>query len=431
MSFSWQEGNRIRLLENGEAFFPRVFEAIGEARKEILIETFILFEDKVGLALREALIDAAGRGVKIELTLDGFGCADLSVEFLQGLTEAGVKVHFFDPRSKVMGVRTNVFRRLHRKLVVIDVERAFIGGINYSADHLGDFGPQAKQDYAIEVEGPVVSDMHRAALLMLGYGQQSKKRWWRRVRATAPVWAQNNVPKGDAKALLVVRDNGNHRNDIEEHYLKAIRSARSRLIIANAYFFPGYRLLRELRNAARRGVQVTLIMQGEPDMPIAKMAARMLYNYLLRDGVRVYEYCQRPLHGKVALVDREWATVGSSNLDPLSLSLNLEANLIVRDATFNRELYDCLQRLAKDHCKQISLEKMVKGYFWRAPLVFLIFHFLRHFPSFTALLPAHSPTLKPFQLPETSCDAPACQPSREVTSHPATGDRISEPEKTS
>lgn len=431
MSFTWRDGNRIRLLENGEAFFPRVFECIREAREEVLIETFILFEDKVGLALREALIEVAQRGVRVELTVDGYGSADLGVDFLKGLTEAGVKVHFFDPSSRPLGLRTNVFRRLHRKLVVIDVQRAFIGGINYSADHLGDFGPQAKQDYAIEVEGPVVSDMHRAALLMLGHADQPKRRWWRRVRATAPARAQNNVPKGDAKALLVVRDNGHHRNDIEEHYLKAIRSARSRLIIANAYFFPGYRLLRELRNAARRGVQVTLIMQGEPDMPIAKMAARMLYNYLLRDGVRVFEYCQRPLHGKVALVDREWATVGSSNLDPLSLSLNLEANLIIRDATFNRELYDCLQRLAKNHCKQISLEKMVKGYFWRAPLVFLIFHFLRHFPSFTALLPNHSPILKPVQLPGASCGATACQTvegSHEAHEPERIPERISEPE---
>ncbi|WP_263145791.1 cardiolipin synthase ClsB [Pseudomonas sp. RIT-PI-AD] len=400
MSFSWQEGNRIRLLENGEAFFPRVFEAIGEARKEVLIETFILFDDKVGKALQEVLIAAARRGVRVEISLDGYGSAELTLEFLRELTEAGVKVHFFDPRSKVLGMRTNLFRRLHRKLVVIDVERAFIGGINFSADHLGDFGPEAKQDYAVEVEGPVVSDMHRAALLMLANGAQPKKRWWRRVRATAPARAQNSGHKGDARALLVVRDNVNHRNDIEEHYLKAIRSANFRLMIANAYFFPGYRLLRELRNAARRGVKVTLIMQGQPDMPIAKMAARMLYNYLLRDGVQVYEYCQRPLHGKVALVDHEWSTVGSSNLDPLSLSLNLEANLVIRDHAFNQHLYERLQQLAAEHCKSISLEKMVQGYFWRAPLVFLIFHFLRHFPAIAGVLPAHSPKLKPFRLPD-------------------------------
>src|SRR5690606_6806999 len=145
-------------------------------------------------------------------------------------------------------------------------------------------------------------------------------------------------------------------------------------------------LLREMRGAARRGVQVQLILQGQPDMPIAKFAARMLYNYLLRDGVQIFEYCTRPLHGKVALVDDEWATVGSSNLDPLSLSLNLEANLIIRDRTFNQELYQRLSRLMEEHCRSISLERILRGHFWRAPLIFVYFHVLRHFPALINLL---------------------------------------------
>src|SRR5690606_37234668 len=140
---------------------------------------------------------------------------------------------------------------------------------------------------------------------------------------------------GEAAAIFVTRDNGRHRNDIEQHYLAAIRSARSEILIANAYFFPGYRLLRELRNAARRGVRVGLVLQGEPDMPMVRAASKLLYDYLLSAGVEIHEYCQRPLHGKVAIVDEDWSTVGSSNLDPLSLSLNLEANVVIRDRAFN------------------------------------------------------------------------------------------------
>lgn len=168
-------------------------------------------------------------------------------------------------------------------------------------------------------------------------------------------------------------------------------------MVANAYFFPGYRLLRELRNAARRGVQVTLIMQGQPDMPLVRLCSRLLYNYLLRDGVVIHEYCQRPLHGKVALVDSEWATVGSSNLDPLSLSLNLEANLIIRDPAFNQQLHDHLQQLADAKCKRVTLQRITRGHWWRAPLIFLSFHFLRHFPAIAGWFPAHSPRIKSLQ----------------------------------
>ncbi len=385
MKFSWRDGNRLQLLENGEAFFPRVFEAIRQAKKEILLETFIIYQDKVGNELRDVLMEAAERGVRIDITLDGYGCADLTEEYISGLTSAGVRVHLFDPQPKFMGMRTNLFRRLHRKIVVIDGERAFVGGINYSADHLADFGPEAKQDYAVEIEGPAVDDIHRFALKTIAPREQVR-RWWQR-RAQESIGRTYNHSRGNARVLLVTRDNENHRNDIEEHYLEAIRSAQSHLLIANAYFFPGYRVLREIRNAARRGVRVRLVM---------------LYNYLLRDGVQIFEYCRRPLHGKVALADHDWATVGSSNLDPLSLSLNLEANVLIRDPVFNRQLHERLDLLIQDHCKTVSLERMVRGYFWRAPLVFLIFHFLRHFPSMIAKLPAGKPRLAVIEPPADS-----------------------------
>ena len=392
MSPDWQDGNAVRLLENGEDFFPRVFAAIEQARREILLETFILFEDKVGNQLHRVLIAAARRGVRVEMTVDGFGSAQLTPAFICALTAVGVRVRMFDPGSRLAGMRLNLFRRLHRKILVVDGQRAFIGGINFSADHLADFGPEAKQDYAVEVQGPVVADIHAFALDAIASTAPARHAWRRRAERL-PERSPTLSPQGEAKALFVCRDNQEHRNDIEQQYLQAIRAARSRVVIANAYFFPGYRLLRELRNAARRGVEVRLILQGQPDMPIAKLLARLLYNDLLRDGVQIHEYCQRPLHGKVALVDQEWSTVGSSNLDPLSLSLNLEANLLIRDPAFNQELNQRLEQLVARHCKRMVLERMVRGYFWRAPLIFLAYHFLRTFPAMAGWLPAHQPHL--------------------------------------
>ncbi|MFF7110663.1 cardiolipin synthase ClsB [Pseudomonas sichuanensis] len=392
MKQPWCDGNHVELLINGEQYYPRVFEAMAQAREEILLETFIIYDDKVGQPLRQALIDAARRGVRVEVAVDGYGTADLPDDFISSMTEAGVRFHSFDPQPRLAGMRTNLFRRLHRKILVIDGKRAFIGGINYSADHLGDFGPQAKQDYAVEVVGPVVAQVHAATCRMLAPVLETANR------------VEPTRAAGSARALLVERDNCHHRNDIEVCYLQAIREARQRIVVANAYFFPGYRLLRELRNAARRGVEVTLILQGQPDMRWVRALSRLLYNYLLRDDVRIHEYCQRPLHGKVALVDNDWSTVGSSNLDPLSLSFNLEANLLIRDRAFNEYLYQHLSDLSRDHCKSVTLERMVRGYWWRAPLIFLGFHITRYFPRIAGWFPAHRQRLQSLQ---TDSEAPA------------------------
>ncbi|MDP1566224.1 MAG: cardiolipin synthase ClsB, partial [Polaromonas sp.] len=311
MSSRWVPGNKFTLLENGEEFFPRVFECIAAAQREVLLETFILFEDKVGKALQEALLTAARRGVQVDITIDGYGSPDLSPGYISALTSAGVRVHVFDPSPRLWGYRTNLFRRMHRKIVVVDGQRAFVGGINYSADHLADFGPEAKQDYAVEVEGPLVAEIGQYARAQLQIGQpQAGGRFRRFLTRKAAQPALPSLPAaGNADAMLVTRDNRDHKSDIERHYRIAIRGARQRIIIANAYFFPGYRLLREMRRAARRGVEVTLILQGMPDMPIVKVAAGLLYHYLLKAGVRIFEYCDRPLHGKVALMDDAWSTV--------------------------------------------------------------------------------------------------------------------------
>ncbi|MDW5441266.1 cardiolipin synthase ClsB [Polaromonas sp. SM01] len=393
----WIGGNHFTLLENGEAFFPRVFASIAAAQREVLLETFILFEDKVGTALQAALLTAARRGVQVDLTIDGYGSPDLSTAFISALTQAGVRVHVFDPQPRLWGFRTNLFRRMHRKIVVVDGARAFVGGINYSADHLADFGPLAKQDYAVEIEGPLVANIHYFVRAQLLIGQRHPHRYRRHLfrRTPAPSASSSLPAAGSAEALFVTRDNREHQNDIERHYRIAIRGARRRIIIANAYFFPGYRLLKALRKAARRGVEVQLILQGEPDMPIVKTAANMLYHHLLGAGVKIYEYRERPLHGKVALTDDEWSTVGSSNLDPLSLSLNLEANVIIKDRAFNQQLGEHLTQLMESSCKQIHAADLTESGAWVTLRSFFVFHLLRRYPAWFGWLPAHTPRLMP------------------------------------
>jgi len=389
MKVRWHPGNTVRLLENGEQYFPRVFETIDNARHEIIIETFILFEDKVGIALRDRLVAAARRGVRVELTVDGYGSPTFSDRYLESLRAAGVCMRIFDRCPRIWGFRTRLFRRLHRKIIVIDGRIAFVGGINFSADHLEDFGDQAKQDYSIELIGPAVGDIRSAARKLIDDHEPARD-----VDGSWPPPSPERRPaQGDTRVALVTRDNSEHTGDIEWHYRVAIRAARKRIVIANAYFLPGYRLLKALRDAARRGVDVRLILQGHPDMPLVTAATRSLYGYLLPEGVTILEYCRRPLHGKVAVVDDQWATVGSSNLDPLSLWLNLEANVLVQDRDFNALLHERLEKLAANHCARIESDGPIAGGRLRPLLGVILFHLLRHFPRVAGWLPAHAQTI--------------------------------------
>lgn len=419
----WTHGNRLALLENGEGYYPRVFDAIARARREVLLETFILFDDAVGRRLQQALLQAARNGAEVHVLVDGWGSPDLGPGMLDPLHDAGVHLRTYDPARGWLRRRLNLFRRMHRKLVVVDGAIAFVGGINFSADHLAQHGPKAKQDYAVEITGPLVAQV-RALCREAARSPQPQhraRRWrWPHERTEPPLGAAAPSASG-ASAALVTRDNGRHRRDIELQYRTALRRAQQRAVIANAYFFPGHSLLRDLRRAARRGVRVDLIVQGEPDMAIARFATSMLYGHLVRAGVRVHEYCERPFHGKVAVVDDQWATVGSSNLDPLSLALNLEANVIVRDAAFARGLRERLDALIEQACQPVRLEPATRLSSALAQLRgFFVFHFLHRFPAWVERLPQRDAKVEPLR-PERR--APPTPPATPALDAPASGER--------
>ncbi len=381
MTATWVPDNRITLLENGEAYYPRVFEVIRQAREEVLLETFILFDDKVGHQLRDALVTAAQNGAKVHVLIDGWGSPDLSTQFTQPMFDAGIDLRAFEPVRKLFGARINILRRMHRKLVVVDGTTAFVGGINYSIDHLAEFGPMAKQDYAVELQGPVVEQIHAFCRASLKSPQPRNVRWWKRTHGHGAV--RSVATSGDVPVCaFLTRDNASHRDDIERQYRHALRAAKQRVLIANAYFFPGWRLLKDLRSAAKRGVQVDLILQGTPDQAWVKTAAELLYAHVTRAGVKIHEYSERPLHGKVAVIDGEWATVGSSNLDPTSLGLNLEANVFMHDRVFAAHLTERLEHLIEHQCKVIEVSTPGRWKsLWYQFRTALVFHFLRRYPT--------------------------------------------------
>jgi len=334
-------GNKLELLESSAGYFPALLAAIDHAQTEIHLETYIFQDDVTGRAVATALSRAAQRGVAVRVLVDGFGSRNFAAGLGAAMTRDGVEVMTYRPEAGNLPLRRHRLRRLHRKLSVFDGRLAFVGGINMLDDLDGGLSTAPRFDYAVRVEGPLVKPVHATMRHVWRL-----VRWARLGRRPPPPAAMPRGPEvsGSVVAALLVRDNLRHRRDIESAYLAAIESAQNEIIIANAYFLPGRRLRRALLQAAGRGVKITLLLQGRVEYFLQHYATQSLYDRLLRAGVRVFEYVPGYLHAKVAVIDGEWATVGSSNIDPFSLLLAREANLVVRDTAFATQLRSSLQQ---------------------------------------------------------------------------------------
>lgn len=367
-------GHHLHLLQNGAELFPAMVNAIERARQWVHVETYIFEFANDALKVAEALERAAFRGVTVRLVLDGVGTPRVPQTWARRLTVAGVDWRVYAPLGVVGLLIPSRWRRLHRKLCVVDGVVGFCGGINL-IDDLDDVVlgrlSAPRLDFALQVSGPLVTDMQDAM----------ERLWWRlqairqaRRREFRSAWAalREGLPalSGDepllphpgeknATAALLLRDNVRHRHDIERAYLKAIGEARHEIVIANAYFIPGRKLRRALTLAASRGVRVRLLLQGKYEHFLQYHAARPVYQWLLSAGIEIQEYAPSALHAKVAVVDGRWATVGSTNLDPLSLLLAREANVVTTHRGFTRDLRDRLDHLMRTAGDAVSLSKLL------------------------------------------------------------------------
>ncbi len=343
-------GNRLALLKNGAGYFPALLDAIAQTRREIHLESYIFEMDAVGLRVAHALIDAAERGVRVRVLVDGIGSKDFDEDLRDRMLRAGIAVLFFRPEISPWRFKRARLRRMHRKIVVIDACVAFVGGINVVDDRTGQEDAEVRYDYAVRVEGPVLTEICKAVGRLWLLVHWSRLRHRPRVQRPLPACI---AEAGEQSAAFLVRDTLRHRDDIEKAYLAAIAEARREIIIANAYFLPGRRFRKALTDAAARGVRVVLLLQGRTDHRLVRWAAHALYGHFLTHRVEVYEYHASEMHAKVAVIDDDWATVGSSNIDPFSLMLAREANLVMRDAEFNRELRASL--LAALECGGVAI----------------------------------------------------------------------------
>ena len=365
--------HELTLLEGGEALFPAMVEAIDAARSEVMLETYIFDFTRSALSVAVVLERAAARGVTVRVVVDGVGTGEIPEGWRIRWAAAGVRWRIFNPARGWRLLLPRGWRRLHRKLCVVDGDVAFCGGINLLDDHHDpNHGvlAQPRLDFAVRVRGPLVRDVHDTMTRL----------WWRlqaarKVRMVDPEGAlaavraaaragveepthSRRLPHG-ARASLVLRDNLRFRRRIESTYRVAISQARREIVIANAYFVPGVQLQRALLRAAQRGVKITLLLQGRYEYFMQYHASRAVYGPMLAAGIEIVEYEASFLHAKVAVMDTPHgalSTVGSSNLDPFSLLLAREANVFVRDDRFAAELLAELRRAIADHGRRVEPE---------------------------------------------------------------------------
>jgi len=344
-------GNSVTLLRNGAEYFPVLLEAVALAEREIWLETYIFADDDTGRRVADALIGASRRGVDVRVLVDGWGARHyLTPTLAQRLINGGVDLLKYRPEVMPWHFRSHRLRRLHRKLCHVDGRVAFVGGINVIDDMNTPGHTPPRVDFAVCVRGPLVVPI-----------AQTMQRVWAIVEVTqlrhsdVPFFPDEEPAEnaGTQVAKFTIRDNLRHRRDIERAYLAALRTSRREIIIATAYFFPGVRFRRALLSAAARGVKVTLLLQARVEFRLLHHASRALYGQLLAAGVAIQEYHRSFLHAKVAVVDGQWATVGSSNIDPYSFLMAREANVFVRDPVFASGLRTELAKMIEEGSRPV------------------------------------------------------------------------------
>ena len=375
-----RDGHEIVLLEGADAYFAELVAAMDAARSQIHMETYIFDLHGEAQAVALALERAALRGVRVWLMVDGVGTGHLPSPWPERFARAGVEWRLYSPLGALGLLIPSRWRRLHRKLAVMDGQVAFCGGINVLDDRYDPHHGRLEHprfDFAVRARGALVQQVQET-MTQLWWRQQAMRHArqhnfpeaFSSFRAAGLHLPWSHPPGGDllarvvARAGLLLRDNVLHRSQIERAYRRAIAQARHEIVIANAYFLPGRRLRRALVHASRRGVRVRLLLQGRYEYFMQHHAARPVYSTLLSAGIEIHEYTRSFLHAKVAVIDphndHAWATVGSSNLDPLSLLLAREANVVVSDRHFAQQLHRRLVEVMETQSRPVAAADVLR-----------------------------------------------------------------------
>jgi cardiolipin synthase A/B len=342
--------NRIKLIRGGRAYFDQLLQLIHESKSSLQIQVYIYDNDETGKEVTTALIAAAKRNVQVYLMADGYASQGLTNGFVREMEAAGVHFRFFEPLFKS---RNSYFgRRLHHKVVVADNRYALVGGINISNHYNDRPGQPAWLDFALFAEGEIVVDLCRIC-----------QRIWRGYLTAGRLSICKDSPlilKCDPVEECELRVRRNDwvmkRNQVSRSYIEMFRKAKDNITIMSGYFLPGPVIRKNLKKAATRGVKIRLILAGMSDVKIAKNAEKYMYDWLLKNDIEIYEYKPCILHGKVAVYDKTWATIGSYNVNIISAYASLELNIDINNLKFASHLHDTLEKIIQEDCRQIKSE---------------------------------------------------------------------------
>ncbi len=356
----YKEGHSIELLRSGEPFFTANINAIDQAKHFIHFQTYIVDEDETGLHTIDALVRAAERGVRTYLLVDAYGTKYLSGEFIKKIEDSGILFRFFSPAFITKGFQLSL--RLHHKVLLVDGETAIIGGMNFANRYHGTKLKKEWLDFALIVKGPECAHINNIL----------KKLWnktflSRNERSTEMVHSTRRY--GDNIKLKVLENNW-YRKKIEilKSYRSAFKHSSDRMVIFASYFLPGRNERKLLRNASSRGVDIKIVLSAESDAPIFKRATYFLYDFILRNNIKIYEYLPSNLHAKVATVDGRWSTIGSYNLNHISDYGSIEMNVDVLDAPFAEHFEKLLLKIIKEDCRQVIFEEYLRRKTWLSQL---------------------------------------------------------------
>jgi cardiolipin synthase len=335
----------LELVYSGEDYFSRLEAIIRNSQFEIHMQMYLFENDTTGNRIITALKEAASRNVQIYVLLDGLGSLSFPSETIKEIRKSGINIRFFAPLFSTYTFY--IGRRLHRKVIVADAKTVLIGGINIADKYCGSATEAPWLDYAVQLNGEIAQPLQKlcADIYFKKRRLQNKK-----IKSSFPV-------QEDAMVRILQNDWLKGKNEICDGYIKSIRNAKTEIIIVGSYFLPGIRIIRALKKASKNKVKIKLILSGKSDLPLTRRATCFLYGKLLKYNIELYEWDQSILHGKVAVIDGIWTTIGSFNLNNLSSYGSLEMNVEINSALFSKMFQKHLIEII-DQCQNITLNSL-------------------------------------------------------------------------
>lgn len=361
----------VKLLSGGRAYFELLIQLIEQAKERIHLQVYIYEPDETGQEVANALIRAAKRKVNVYVLVDGYGSQGLKRKFTEQFSENGIHFRFFKPLFK--GSDFYIGRRLHQKLLVIDARCALVTGINIGDRYNDKPGRAAWLDFGVYVNGDIASRLCELCWVT----------WRNFKRIKQPLCKpSSSVVCIDHRHTADVRVRRNdwvrQKHEISDTYNEILRNARSRVIMLSSYFLPGYHVRQDIKAARKNGVAVVLIVCSRMDVPLVKDAERYMYNWLLRYGVKIYEYSGNVLHGKLATCDDQWMTIGSFNVNDLSARASIELNLDIRSESFVSEVVYQMEQIMETQAVPVDTAGFARSNTWWHQLIqWFAFTFLR------------------------------------------------------